>query len=119
MKTTDINRAALFTTIAIVALLSVVGCATSYPSSHPVHGPAFNGNIQAIDTATHRLTVAPVKESPAVVFLWNGNSKFWANGLRVEPRQLQAGDLVRIHYTPDSEPKMIQHLYLETHRTIH
>ena len=119
MKTTDMSRAALFTVIVIAVLLFVVGCATSHSSSFPVLGPAFNGNIQAIDRTAHRLTIAPLKQSPAVVFHWNNDSKFWANGLRIEPRQLQTGDLVRIHYLPDSEPKTVQHLYLQTHRTIH
>jgi len=103
----------------MVALVFGGGCAGPRTSSDPAHGPTFNGTVQSIDLADRRLTVAPLKVSPAVVFLWNHDSKFWVNGVRIEPRQLQAGDVVRIHYFPDAEPKTVQHLYLQTHRTIH
>ena len=119
MKTNRIQGSAHFVAIGIAVLLLAGGCAATHNASNPVHGPTFNGTVQGVDIATYRLTIAPLKESPPVIFLWNQDSKFWATGLRIEPRQLQTGDLVRIHFIPDSEPKTVQHLYLQTHRTIH
>jgi len=55
----------------------------------------------------------------ANVFTWDERSRFWANGLRVDPAFLQARDNVRIHYRTNSGQWTIQHLYLQTHRTVH
>lgn len=83
------------------------------------HGPSFNGTIQSADLAAHRLTVAPLKSGEPVVFVWNERSRFYANGLRVDPTFLQARDSVRIHYQTNAGQWTIQHLYLQTHRTVH
>jgi hypothetical protein len=99
-------------------LLVSAGCAGPRDST-PVHGPTFNGAVQSVDNVNHRLTIAPLKAAPPVVFLWNDESRFWANGLRIEPTRLESGDVVRIHFRSDSEPKTIQHLYLSTDKTIH
>lgn len=97
-----------------VALLAQ-GCA----SWKNPHGPSFNGTFQSADLATHRLRVAPVKAGEPVEFVWDERSRFWANGLRVDPDFLQARDVVRIHYWTNSGAWTVQHLYLQTHRTVH
>ncbi len=98
----------------IAVALFTQGCAWKNP-----HGPSFNGTIQSTDLATHRLTVTPLKSGEPVVFIWNERSRFWANGLRVDPTFLQARDVVRIHYRTNSGAWTVQHLYLQTHRTVH
>jgi hypothetical protein len=106
-------------TSALVIIFFAVGCSTgSWKTSH---GPSFNGTIQTVDLASHLLTVAPLKSGSApMVFRWDDRSRFWANGgLRIEPQLLEARDSVRIHYQADTTPWIVQHLYLETYRTIH
>lgn len=106
-------------TSALVIVFFATGCSTgSWKASH---GPTFNGIIQTVDVASHLLTVTPLKSGSApMVFQWDDRSRFWANGgLPIEPRLLEARDSVRIHYQPDTTPWIVQHLYLETHRTIH
>ncbi len=104
---------------ALVILFLTAGCSTG--SRGASHGPTFNGAIQTVDNASHLLTIAPLNlSSVPVVFKWDDRSRFWANGgLPIEPRLLEPRDIVRIHYQPDSTPWTVQHLYLETHRTIH
>ena len=99
----------------IAVAFLVQGCA----SWKNTHGPSFNGTIQSADLAAHRLTVAQLKSGEPVVFAWDERSRFWANGLRVDPTFLQAGEIVRIHYRTNSSQWTIQHLYLQTHRTVH
>lgn len=107
-----------FSAVGLITLLLVLqGCASG-AFKNP-HGPAFNGIIQSANTDAHRLTVAPLKPGEPVVFGWDDHSKFWANGLRIDPTFLQARDIVRIHYLTNSSQWTIQHLYLETHRTVH
>ena len=101
--------------IALVALLQ--GCANG-AFKNP-HGPTFDGIVESVDAHAQHLTVAPLKPGAPVVFNWNEHSKFWANGLRVDPTFLEARDNVRIHYLTNSGQWTIQHLYLETHRTVH
>jgi hypothetical protein len=117
--TTRILLLAAITTSALVIFPIAAGCSTS--SWKTAHGPAFNGTIQTVDVASHLLTVAPLKpDSTPIVFQWDNRSRFWANGgLPIEPTLLEPRDNVRIHYHADSKPWTIQHLYLETHRTIH
>jgi hypothetical protein len=104
---------------ALVIFFITAGCSTN--SWKASHGPAFNGTIQTVDVSSHLLTVAPLKpDSAPITFQWDDRSRFWATGgLRIEPRLLEPRDNVRIHYRTDSKPWTIQHLYLETHRTIH
>jgi hypothetical protein len=101
----------------IAAMFLAQGC-VSGAWKNP-HGPTFNGTIQSSDIEAHRLTVAPLKPGEAIVFTWDERSRFWANGLRVEPTFLQARDTVRIHYQTNSGHWTVQHLYLQTHRTVH
>lgn len=101
----------------LAAMLFVQGCASG-AWKNP-HGPTFNGTIQSSDIAAQRLTVAPLKAGDAATFTWNERSRFWANGLRVDPSFLQARDGARIHYRTNSGQWTIQHLYLQTHRTVH
>lgn len=110
---------AVSATSALVIVFCAAGCSTG--SWKSAHGPAFNGIIQTVDVAGHLLTVTPLKSGSApVVFQWDNRSRFWANrGLPIEPRLLESRDPVRIHYHADSNPWTVQHLYLETHRTIH
>lgn len=112
------TRLAYMLSSALVIVFAT-GCSTG--SRKASHGPTFNGTIQTVDLATHLLTVAPLKSGSApIVFQWDNRSRFWANGgLPIEPRLLEARDSVRIHYQADSTPWMVQHLYLETYRTIH
>jgi len=107
----------MFGTVGLLAAMLLVGCASG-PWKNP-HGPTFNGTIQSSDIEARRLTVAPLKAGDAVIFTWNADSRFWANGLRVDPSFLQARDGVRIHYRTNSGQWTIQHLYLQTHRTVH
>jgi hypothetical protein len=107
-----------FGAIGLIALtVFLQGCASG-PFKNP-HGPAFNGIIQSVNLDARRLTVAPLKPDEPVIFGWDERSKFWANGLRIDPTFLEARDLVRIHYLTNSGPWTVQHLYLETHRTVH
>lgn len=101
----------------IAVALFAQGCASG-AWKNP-HGPTFNGTIQSADLATHCLTVTPLESGEPVVFVWNERSRFWANGLRVDPTFLQARDNVRIHYQTNSGQGTVQHLYLQTHRTVH
>lgn len=101
----------------LAAILFVQGCASS--AWRNPHSPTFNGTVQSSDIAAQRFTVAPLKTGDAVIFSWDERSRFWANGLRVDPSFLQARDSVRIHYRTNFGPWTIQHLYLQTHRTVH
>lgn len=116
----DLNKLA-WRACAVAGLMAVLwlaqGCARG-AWKNP-HGPTFNGTIQSADLAAHHLTVAPLKSAEPVVFVWNEQSRFWANGLRVDPSFLQAGEVVRIHYQTSSGQWTIQHLYLRTERTVH
>ena len=116
------TRRILFAAIAASALVIIfvaAGCSTG--SWKTTHGPAFNGTIQSVDISSHSLTVAALNPGSApIVFQWDNRSRFWANrGLPIEPRLLEARDSVRIHYQADTTPWIVQHLYLETYRTIH
>lgn len=106
-------------TSALVILFFAAGCSTN--SWKASHGPTFNGTIQTVDVVSHLLTVAPLKSGPApIAFQWNDRSRLWANGgLPIEPRLLEPRDSVRIHYRTNSGQWTIQHLYLQTHRTVH
>lgn len=110
---------AVSATSAFAIVFFAAGCSTG--SWKSAHGPAFNGIIQAVDVTGHLLTVAPLKPGSApIVFQWDDRSRFWANGgLPIEPRLLEARDSVRIHYQANSMRWTVQHLYLETPRTIH
>lgn len=119
IETTRKMLLAAIATSVLVIIFFATGCSTG--SQKASHGPTFNGTIQTVDLATHLLTVAPLKPGSApIVFQWDDRSRFWADGgLPIEPRLLEARDSVRIHYQADSTPWMVQHLYLETYRTIH
>lgn len=110
---------AAIATSALLIVFFATGCSTG--SRKASHGPTFNGTIQTVDISSHSLTVAPLNPGSApIVFQWDDRSRFWANrGLPIEPRLLEPRDSVRIHYHADSNPWTVQHLYLETHRTIH
>jgi hypothetical protein len=103
--------------LAVVLMVLLQGCASGAWKSP--RGPTFNGTVQSVDVAGRRLAIAPLKEGDAVVFAWDERSRFWANGLRVDPSFLQARDSIRIHYRTNSGQWTIQHLYLQTHRTVH
>ena len=108
----------MFGAVGLTAMTLVVqGCAND-AWKNP-HGTTFNGTVQSAAIEARQLTVAPLKPGVPVVFAWNQRSRFWANGLRVDPDFLQARDIVRIHYRINSGQWTIQHLYLQTHRTVH
>ncbi len=100
-----------------MAVLLAQGCASG-PWKGP-HGPAFNGTIESVDMAARQLTIAPLESGLSERFGWDEDSRFWAKGLRIEPTFLQVRDIVRIHYRVYSGQRTIQHLYLQTHRTVH
>ena len=98
-------------------LMCAAGCAGK-GWTNP-HEPAFDGSVESVDLRERRLTLAPLKAGASVVFAWDGNSRFWANGLRIDPTFLQARDIVRVHYWDSTGQQTIQHLYLQTHRIVH
>lgn len=110
---------AAIATSALVIIFVAAGCSTG--SRKASHGATYNGTIQTVDISSHSLTVAPLNPGSApIVFQWDNRSRFWANGgLRIEPQFLETRDSVRIHYHADTTPWIVQHLYLETYRTIH
>lgn len=108
----------LFSAVGLAALILLSqGCASG--SWKNPHGLAFNGTIQSVEIEAHRLTVAPLKAGEPLVFSWDEHSRFYANGIRVDPPFLQTRDAVRIHYHADAGQWTVQHLYLQTHRTVH
>lgn len=116
----DLNKVVLHwaaLSILTVGAILAQGCARG--AWRNPHGPTFNGTIQSADLVAHRLTIAPLKSGKPVVFVWDEQSRFWANGLRVDPSFLQAGEVVRIHYWVSEDRWAVQHLYLQTHRTVH
>lgn len=100
-----------------MAVFLAQGCASGLWKGP--HGPAFNGTIESIDLAAHHLKLAPLESGPPELFAWDEDSRFWAKGLRIEPTLLQVRDIARIHYRVYSGQRTIQHLYLQTHRTVH
>ena len=105
---------------AIVSLLSfacvllltplLVGCHTSYPGA--IHGLSFDGTIQSIDLQGRQLTVAPLKASAPVVFVWESTTKFWKNDLPIHADAVESGRNVRIHYHEESGRLVAHHIYV-------
>jgi len=89
------------------------GCAASRSYPDPVHGLTFNGTVQSIDLQNHRLTLAPLKPSEPVVFVWDATTKFWQNGIPIRPDAVELGRSVRIHYHESSGQLVAHHVYVQ------
>ncbi|MHB1309405.1 MAG: hypothetical protein ACYC23_20225 [Limisphaerales bacterium] len=112
------RRTAVIAVYTLMLLFIGSGCSmVAYKESH---GTSFHGTIQTVEASTRRLMVAPLKPgTAAVVFVWNDETRVWANGLRIEPTRLEPRDTVLIHYYERDGQWVVRHAYLQTHRTIH
>ncbi len=99
--------------LALLNLL-LAGCADSRGYPGPVHGLSLSGTIRSIDLQNHRLTLAPIKPGEPVVFVWESNTKFWQNGVPIQPESLERTWLVRVHYHMSSGQRVAHHVYVQT-----
>ena len=115
MKTNEPGTLVAAVTISCLLLISLLwtGCATEDGSSRPIHGPTFNGTVQSIDLQNHRLTVAPLKPAPPVVFVLEATMEFWKNGVPIRPDAVEPGHSVRIHYHESSGQLIVHHVYVQ------
>ena len=97
--------------LLFMALL--VGCTTSRNYPGAIHGLSFDGTIQSIDLQGRQLTVAPLKPSAPVVFVWESTTKFWKNDLPIRADAVETGGSVRIHYHEESGRLVAHHVYVQ------
>lgn len=101
-----------FGCLLLVTVL-LVGCSTSRNYPGPVHGLTFDGTVQSVDLQHKRLTLAPLKTSPPVVFTWERTTKFYKNGVPIRPESIELGKSTRVHYHESSGERVVHHVYLQ------
>ncbi len=104
------SRLSFVCLLLFTALLA--GCATSRNYPGAIHGLSFDGTIQSIDLEGRQLTVAPLKPSAPVVFVWESTTKFWKNGGPIRADAVEKGRNVRIHYHEESGRLVAHHVYV-------
>ena len=99
--------------LACLFLVSLLwaGCAASRSYPGAVHGLTFNGTIKSVEE--HRLTVALLKPGEPTVFVWEGTTKFWKNGVPIRPESIESTWPVRIHYHTSSGQLVAHHVYVQ------
>lgn len=104
------SRLSFVCLLLFTALLT--GCATSRNYPGAIHGLSFDGTIQSIDLQDRQFTVAPLKPSAPVVFVWESTTKFWKNGVPIRTDAVETGRNVRIHYHEESGRLVAHHVYV-------
>lgn len=97
--------------VLVSAILA--GCAVSRDYPGPVHGLTFDGIVQSVDLQNKRLTLAPLKASLPVVFVWEKATKFYKNGVPIRPESIELGKSIRVHYHESSGELVAHHVYLQ------